>query len=72
MEDFVQGGVWIIEEFVLGLWELVILVEVGMYLFKVKLSSGFNLEFDYFFLFRKNFGGWWFEYLIDYFLLGKK
>ena len=71
-EDLAQGGVWIIEEPVLGLWELVIPAEVGTHSFKVKSSSGFNLEFDYFFLLRKNLGGRWFEYPTNYPLLGKK
>jgi len=70
-EDLTQGGVWIIEEPVLGLWELIIPVEVGTHSFKVKSSSSFNLEFDYFFLLRNKLGGQWIEYPIDYPLLGK-
>ena len=70
-EDLAQGGVWIIEEPVLGLWELVIPAEVGTHSFKVKSSNGFNLEFNYFFLLREMLGGQWFEYPTDYPLLGR-
>ena len=71
-EDLAQGGVWIIEEPVLGLWELVIPAEVGTHSFKVKSSSGFNLEFDYFFLFKKKVRRRLFEFATDYPLLGKE
>lgn len=71
-EDLAQGGVWIIEKPILGLWELVIPAEVGTHSFKVKSSSDFNLEFDFFFLLSKKLGGRLFEYPIDYPLLGKK
>lgn len=70
-EDLAQGGVWIIEEPVLGLWKLVIPAEVGTHSFKVKSSSSFNLEFDHYFLLRKKLGGQWFDYPTDYPLLGK-
>lgn len=71
-EDLAQGGVWIIEEPVLGLWELVIPAEVGTHSFKVKSSSGFNLEFDYFLVLKKKVRGRLFEYIADYPLLGKE
>ena len=71
-EHLAQGGVWIIEDPILGVWELVIPTEVGTHSFKVKSSSGFNVEFDYFFLLRERLGGQWFEYPSDYPLLGKK
>ena len=71
-EHLAQGGVWIIEDPILGLWELVIPTEVGTHSFKVKSSSGFNVEFDYFFLLRERLGRRWFEYPSDYPLLGKK
>lgn len=71
-EDLAQGGVWIIEEPALGLWELVIPAEVGTHSFKVKSSSSFNLEFDYYLLLKKKVRGRFYDYVVDYPLLGKE
>lgn len=71
-ENLTQGGLWIIKIPTLGLWELFIPAAVGTHSFKVKSTSRFNLEFDFFFLLRKSFGRRWYEYPIDYPLLGKK
>lgn len=70
-ENLAQGGVWIIKNPTRGLWNLFIPAEVGTHSFKVTSSSSFNLEFDHLFLLRKRLGGRWYEYLIDYPLLGK-
>lgn len=70
-EALAQGGLWIIKNPTQGLWELFIPSEVGTHSFKVKSSSRFNLEFDFFFLLRKMLGRRWYEHPIDYPLLGE-
>lgn len=70
-ENLAQGGLWIIRYPTPGEWLLVVPAAVGTHSFKVQSSSSFNLEFEYFFLLRKEIGGQLFEIPIEYPLLGK-
>lgn len=69
--NLTQGGLWMIENPTLGIWELFVPASVGTHSFKVKATSRLNLEFDFFFLRRKRLGREWYEYPIDYPLLSK-